>query len=82
MRFSGNLWGIGGKMQLKLKTLDGQFTTRFIHGYEHVAPLGLAFECNLSMQAQHALGAFGTLWHLYVSVVFTLSKLAALNCFA
>ncbi len=58
----------------------GDYTSRT--AIECVAPLGLAFECNLSMQALHALGDFGTLWHFYVSVVFPLRKLAAPNFYA
>ncbi|WP_137403517.1 hypothetical protein [Echinicola rosea] len=54
----------------------------FTHGYEHVALLGLTFECNLSMKFQHALSAFGTLWHFYVSVVLPLRKLPAPNFYA
>ncbi len=65
---AGICGGIGREIQLKLKTLDGQITTGFIHGYKHVAPLGLAFECNLSMQFQHALGPFGTLGHFILLV--------------
>ncbi|WP_229683367.1 hypothetical protein, partial [Echinicola rosea] len=55
-------------------TVDGQFTKDITHRYERAPPLGIAFECNLSMQVQHALFKHNTFVALLCIGGFSIKK--------